>query len=184
MLLCSISNPLFPFFHFTLTLFTPFDLLSNLLSHLFPSVSFVSASIYVPSKLTPPFCFVLYASLTHSFISVSILPPLQLHNKTHQHMQDLWTATLWAQLKNYWTRLCLCWYKSYTPLCPLPPALPFPLGSPPIISLMKALTSCPTSPFGPQEPLHGMENQVPLNNQSRKPDSLPSDSTPEWSPSQ
>jgi len=160
LLLRSISNPLFPFFHFTLTLFTPFDLLSNLPSHSFLSVSFVSASIYVPLKLTPPFGFVLYASLTHLFVSVSILPP-------HQCVQDLRTATLWARLKNYWTRLCLHWYKSDTPLCPLPPALLFPWNSPPIISLMKALASCPTLSFRPQEPLHGMENQVPQNHQSR-----------------
>jgi len=101
-----------------------------------------------------------------SFYSLSILSPSQLHNKTHQRTHDLWTATLWARLKIYWTRLCLRWYKSYTPLCPLPPVLPFPWNSPPIIS-SKALASCPTLSFRPQDLLHGMENQVPQNDQSR-----------------
>jgi len=107
-----------------------------------------------------PFLVLLFMLYSHIRSSLSILSPSQLHDKTHQFTQDLWTTTLWARLKIYWTRLCLRWYKShtplcptpvsYTPLCPLPPVLPFPWNSPPIIS-SKALPSCPTLSFRPQD---------------------------------
>jgi len=74
-------------------------------------------------------------------------------------------AALWARLKTHGQDFA---YAGTSPS--LPSVLYhtfFPLGSPTIIFRMKASASCSTSSLGPQEYLHGMENQVLSNGYQR-----------------
>jgi len=173
--------------------------LSDLLSH--STLTLLDPLTYYPTYSNPRFPqFPLSPSLflfpkTHTllrFCTLDFTPTfihLFFHSSPYDHtmrpstrIQDLWTCCIMGKTQDLWTRLHLHWYKSLTPLSPLPHVLPLGLsyhhlpneGISLVFYLIPWTTGIPSQNGEPSS----------IKQLSKKPDPLPSGFTYEWSPSQ